>query len=549
MNIPPTNNRATESERDVQPDPSVAQQSDATARQNRASTSAPSNDRPSLLQRAVSIETQRRLQLQRLSVVTPAATQAVAVAQPHDDAMDATASIGPTQPTPPPVSAVHSPRMLLQGRPQHAESFDVAPHLMARRLTVQTALAEFGSPSPGSGFSAMLRRQGMPINLPPPLNLSGAPELPPPTRHSPAQRFPAPGDAMRRGRALAFDESVIPPGLRPPRLIRDAMRYPTMTLEDSVASWTTTCSSEALAVLQVRWRDISAEDGALTFGDFLAKLNKNINADNLPFRQQTAELLEQLSNDSALRQQVFAISVEATTSCEDRVSHAMVMMQTAARAAKFRQTEFASDADALLVQRQFHRLDLLHDTARAIVEETGNGLEELETHLHLLIRHVDALALTGVVPAMDMRWNVCSHVSDERSAMIPAEIKHQENEEFAGWLTHSPSWLDYIARTDKARFDTAQYARDTLFDTAFQPRLDARLAETGLDKEAEPAVWADAERVLGKAVSEEMIDEINVGLTKEFLAARGNLHLVDRFWPEHEHAVTAAAADVGASSV
>ena len=486
--------------------------------------------------------------------MSPATAHAVEIAMQRDDATMAelpfampaasAASAASTEAATFATASSHSPQLPTPWRPPSSDAFDVEPHWLARRAAMQNVLATFGSPPPESGFSAMLRSPSAPINLPPRVDLNIAPPSPGEPPHTPVQRSPASSQRFRRGRVLAFDESQIPAGLRPPRLIRDSMRYAPMALEEIVASWCPTGNSDALTTLQERWRIISTEDGARTFGKFLAKLNKNINTDNLSFRRQTAELLDQLSKDDALRQQVFAISVESTTSCEDRVSHTMVLMQTAARAASFKQTDFATDAQALQVQRQFHRLALLHDIARTIVDETGNGDEELETHLHLLIRHVDALELNGSVPAMDMRFDICSRISEPRSATVPAEIKRQENEQFAGWLAHSPSWLDYIARTDQTRFDTAQKARDTLFETGFQERLDARLADAGLHKADEPAVWDDAELLLGKAVFKEMIDEINSRLTKDFLAARDALHLLEKYWPDDACAVANLPTDI-----
>lgn len=540
MNLPPSDRRAAQLTPDVHPDHSITHRVDSAVRQVVAATTSPHSDPPSFLPQAIATETRRRLQLQALPVATSTIARVSAIAMPDDHAMMAD-SPG-SAPAAPAVSAGHSPVAPLQGRPPRGEAPYFEPPWISRRLALRLAAAEPGNHSPGRDFRAELRDQGTPTNLQPRRNPDNMASTAGVSRQRSAPPSPAATQIHRRSRALAFDDSEFPPGLRPPRLIREHLQYAPTSLEHIVASWNTAHTVEALATLQSQWHDISAEDGAHTFGEFLVRLNENINAKNLAFRQQTSDLLDQIGNDPALRQQVFAISVEATTSCEDRVSHAMVMMQTAARAAHFKQTSFATDAQAVLVQRQFHRLDLLHDMARTIVDETGNGEEELETHLHLLIRHVDALELNGSVPAMEMYFDGCSDVSDERSATIPAEIKQLENEKFAEWLAHSPSWLDYIARTDKARFDYAQDARDTLFDTEFQQRLDARLGDTGLNKNLDPATWADAERVLGKAVSEQMINEINTGLTKDFLAARGNLQLLEKYWPDDECSVTTRAA-------
>lgn len=489
MNIPPSDRRAVGSNHEGEQNLLAPQSSASAATHDAAATTPPRDDRPALPSRLMSTERQRRLELHGYFGSTPIA----------------------------------------------------APENL----------------SPVRASAAALRAWGTPLTLPPEVDLGASPGTAGISPRGAVLSFVAPRQIHRRRRALAFDESHVPPTLIRTRQIRDLLQEiprpqqdTAVPLEESVASWNTTINSEALATLQSRWSAFSAEDGATSFGRFLVKLNnENMNAESKLFRQQTADLLDQMSNDPQLRQQVFAISVEATTSCQDRVSHAMVMMQGAARTARFMQTEFAGDAGAVLVQRQFHRLDLLHNLAQTIVKETGNGGEELETHLHLLIRHVDALKLTDAVPSMAMFYDGCSRIDGERSAKIPAEIKGQENDKFSGWLMHSPSWLDYIARIDKPRFDAAQEARDTLFETEFQQRLDARLVNTGLNKEDEPAIWADAERGLGTAVHKEMVDEINTGMTRDFLTARGNLHLLDKYWPDHECTVIAHAAVAHSVSV
>ena len=372
------------------------------------------------------------------------------------------------------------------------------------------------------GFAAALQNQGITLDLPAGLAIPTWP-----TSHSPQSPATAPfglHQASHRGRGQ-------PSNRRAARMIRDLMQPSPLMLADIAIQWSNAGNADNSAALHARWNSFSSEDGAQVFGEFLVKLTGTVNADNAAFKTQTAELLAQLDSDPALRQQVFAISVDSTTACEDRVSLAFVTMLAAARAAKFRQTTFASDADAVTMQRQFHRLELLHDLAHTIVNETHNSNEELETHLHLLTRHVDALQLTGAVPKMQMRWDTCSQVSSERDATVAPTIKQQENAQFTRWLSHSPSWLDYIERDDKPRFDAMHDARDTLFEQQFAPRLAVRLSETGLNQREDPAAWVDAERALGKVVATEITDEVHAALTTDFLTARGNAHLLEPFWP------------------
>lgn len=438
-------------------------------------------------------------------------------------APDLAATAAVSQPSPPPQSQTSHGTSGISGwsNPMHRRASQIAAP------ESRTA----GSTGRGTqGFAAMIQTQGLALELPPGLAVPTWP-----TSRSPESQGAPPfglHQISHRGRGQ-------PSNRRTARMIRDLMQPSPLMLADIATQWSNVGDADNNAELHARWNSFSREGGAQVFSEFLVKLTGTINADNAAFKKQTANLLTQLVDDPALRQQVFAISVDSTTACEDRVSLAFVTMLAAARAAKFRHTTFASDADAVTMQRQFHRLDLLHALARTIVNETHNTNEELETHLHLLTRHVDALQLTGTVPDMQMRWDTCSQVSPARDAAVAPTIKRQENEHFARWLSHSPSWLDYIEREDKARFDAMHEARAALFEQQFQSRLDTRLNETGLNQRDDPAAWADAERAFGKIVAEEITDQLHAGLSIDFLTARGNAHLLEPFWP-------AAASDEAA---
>lgn len=288
------------------------------------------------------------------------------------------------------------------------------------------------------------------------------------------------------------------------------------------------------ASMTSRWCEIDKEDGAQAFGAFLVKLRDTVNANNPDVRRLTMELVRQITDDPALREQVFAISVGATDTCEDRVSHTLLQMRAAALASTFRQTHFDGDHAALSVQRQFVRLELLHELAKVIVGETGNSKEHLETDLYLPMKHAQALNLNDMVPSMDMRWAMCARVTPERDATVVATIKRQENDEFVRRLSNADSWLDYVRRHNQPLYDASREQLIDLFDEPYRAELDARLNATGLNKNSNPAAWSDAERILGKVVSDEFTDRINQVLTRDFLDLRGALYLLDSVWPEEE---------------
>lgn len=334
----------------------------------------------------------------------------------------------------------------------------------------------------------------------------------------------------------------------PPRILHDELHSPHPPLiapEAPVAQLFASDhgdNTEAYALLKTRWCDIGKEDGAREFGAFLVKLRDTVNADNPDVRQLTMELVQQITDDPVLREQVFANSIGATETCEDRVSHTLLQMRAAAMASKFRKTHFDDDHAALLVQRQFIRLEFLHELAEDIVGKTGNGKEQLETDLYLPVKHAPALHLSDMVPRMDMRWAMCARVTPERDAAVVATIKRRENDEFVRRLSHADSWLDYIRRHNQPLYDASRERLIDLFDEPYRAELDARLDATGLKKEADPAAWTDAERTLGKLVSDEFTNRINQILTRDFLDLRGALHLLNNVWPEEECAPKISAA-------
>ena len=397
-------------------------------------------------------------------------------------------------PSPPPSLRRMNP--LLHRPPANANEMDVAPS------------------SPQFDRNALGRRINRSISPLPALRLPDG-TLFSDVEHHIQRNFPIP-DSLQR--SLNFQD--------------DVQEAP--AIADVIAPWIDNNNAGSHSALMTRWQEIAHEDGAEAFSTFLIRLRETVNADNPHVRQTAMELVKQLSDDPVLRQQIFAISVGATESCEDRVSHTLLMMVAAARAANFSQTHFDYDHQAISVQRQFHRLALLHTLAEEIVGETGNGKEHIETDHYLKVNHADALHLSGLVPTMAMRWATFAKVTPARDDTVVPTIKRQENAEFAQWLAHSPSWLGYVHTQVPPLFDASREKLAEALDQPFQARLDEQLRATGLNKTTDSAAWNDAERILGKTISDQIVDQFNQKLTHDFLDLRGARHLLQPHWPVEE---------------
>ncbi|MBC6243405.1 type III secretion system effector E3 ubiquitin transferase SspH1, partial [Salmonella enterica subsp. enterica serovar Newport] len=94
----------------------------------------------------------------------------------------------------------------------------------------------------------------------------------------------------------------------------------------AVADWLTS-AREGEAAQADRWQAFGLEDNAAAFSLVLDRLRETENfKKDAGFKAQISSWLTQLAEDAALRAKTFAMATEATSTCEDRVTHALHQM-------------------------------------------------------------------------------------------------------------------------------------------------------------------------------------------------------------------------------
>ncbi|NOJ41553.1 T3SS effector NEL-type E3 ubiquitin ligase NopM [Bradyrhizobium australiense] len=266
------------------------------------------------------------------------------------------------------------------------------------------------------------------------------------------------------------------------------------------------------------WQHFGDEPGAQHYAGFLERLRGTVNYGNDEFRHAVADDLRQAAADPRLREQFFAQASEANASCEDRVTLHWNGMQTARLNADVEDGVY-DDRLGELIQRGriAFRLEALDEIARdrvnSLVSDDPNA-DDIEVYLayqHLLR---EPLELSHVAP--DMRFLAVSHVSEDDAAQALDLVREREANQFSDYMaTRWQPWETVLRRIAPDEHAAMQDRLVEAMGEEFQGRLDQRLAEHGLLGDA------DAERVLGAQVRNEIAGEIKREVMHRLFADRG----------------------------
>nr|WP_271587248.1 NEL-type E3 ubiquitin ligase domain-containing protein [Bradyrhizobium sp. CCBAU 53415] len=245
-----------------------------------------------------------------------------------------------------------------------------------------------------------------------------------------------------------------------------------------------------------------------------------MNYGNEAFRQAVAEDLRQAAVRPRLREQYFELASGANASCEDRITLAWNGMQTARLNADVEEGVYDGRLGELLEHgRVMFRLEALDGIARERVNSLRRAnpnaeVDEIEVYLAYQTQLRDALELRHIAP--DMRFMNVSHVTEDDVARAEASVLNQEATEFPDYL--AARWQPWESVMRPIAPEDYAEMQERLVDAMgiqFQTRLDGRLAEHGLRGDA------DAERVLGAQIRNEIAREIKSAVMHQVLAKLG----------------------------
>lgn len=293
---------------------------------------------------------------------------------------------------------------------------------------------------------------------------------------------------------------------------------PVRPLGDVVTIWLPAESDVA-----EKWRTIANEENASAFSAFLGRLANTVNAKKDPeFKQKIAAWLAMLADSPGLRDMTFMVAVGATETCEDRVSYSWNEMQKLALAHRVENGEFDEKfSDLIATGRVMFRLEQLEEIAHEKVK-TLHFTDEIEVWMAFQTMLHDTLALSTV--CKEMRYCGVSGVTKADLKTAEIKVKQAENSIFSGWFSQWMPWQKVLKRTESARWQQTAETKDKAFAAVYPQRVASALAAAGLTGDA------DAERIIGQKVMQEMNKEIFTTLTREVLTVRDLASLINWQW-------------------
>jgi len=319
-------------------------------------------------------------------------------------------------------------------------------------------------------------------------------------------------------------ETIGVPGYRGPRIYfsmsRAAALWETRPLHESVAAW---LAPEQKGGIADTWRALAQEGGAAEFSDFLGYLGQTQDAIKHPaFKTAVAAWLTRLGEDSALRETTFAVAIDATASCEDRVTLAYNQMQLAALVHDVKNGAFDNALPELIAAG---RVAFRHEHITQIAREKVKTLafvDEIEVYLGFINQLRGPLKLTTATE--EMRFFGVSGIAQDDLQAAEIRVKTAENGQFRAWVAQWEPWHRTLERIAPEAWAKAGDEKMRLYDTTYDKRVSTGLAARGLTGNA------DAERQIGVNIMDDINKTVFEAMTDSVLANNHLTSLLDERW-------------------
>ncbi|EKS7553007.1 E3 ubiquitin--protein ligase [Salmonella enterica] len=269
-----------------------------------------------------------------------------------------------------------------------------------------------------------------------------------------------------------------------PSVLREAR-----ALHLSVADWLMSAQEEEQAPAD-RWHTFGQEDNAVAFSLVLDRLSETENFEkDTGFKAQISSWLTQLAEDDVLRAKTFAMAVEATSSCEDRVTLALHQMKNVQQIHNAEKGVYDNNLPGLVsTGREMFRLAKLEQISREKVR-TLALVDEIEVYLAHQNKLKESLELTSVTAEMRFFGVSGVTVSDLQAAEL--QVKAAENSEFSEWILQRGPLHSVLERKEPERFNALREKQISDYQDTYQMLSDTELKPSGLVGNT------DAERTIG----------------------------------------------------
>ncbi|EII4815318.1 type III secretion system effector E3 ubiquitin transferase SspH1 [Salmonella enterica] len=272
----------------------------------------------------------------------------------------------------------------------------------------------------------------------------------------------------------------------------------------AVADWLTS-AREGEAAQADRWQAFGLEDNAAAFSLVLDRLRETENfKKDAGFKAQISTWLTQLAEDAALRAKTFAMATEATSTCEDRVTHALHQMNNVQLVHNAEKGEYDNNLQGLVsTGREMFRLATLEQIAR---EKAGTLalVDDVEVYLAFQNKLKESLELTSVTS--EMRFFDVSGVTVSDLQAAELQVKTAENSGFSKWILQWGPLHSVLERKVPERFNALREKQISDYEDTYRKLYDEVLKSSGLVDDT------DAERTIGVSAMDSAKKEFLDGL-------------------------------------
>ncbi|EDG5089771.1 E3 ubiquitin--protein ligase [Salmonella enterica subsp. enterica serovar Derby] len=315
---------------------------------------------------------------------------------------------------------------------------------------------------------------------------------------SSAARVYLDGNPLSERTLQALRDITSAPGYSGPRILFDmagaSAPREARALHLAAADWLTS-AREGEAAQADRWQAFGLEDNAAAFSLVLDRLRETENfKKDAGFKAQISSWLTQLAEDAALRAKTFAMATEATSTCEDRVTHALHQMNNVQLVHNAEKGEYDNNLQGLVsTGREMFRLEKLEQIAR---EKAGTLAlaDDVEVYLAYQNKLKKALGLTSVTAEMRFFGVSGVTVSDLQAAEL--QVKAAEKSELREWILQWGPLHSVLERKAPERVNALREKQISDYEETYRMLSDTELRPFGLVGNT------DAERTIGARAME-----------------------------------------------
>ncbi|HAC6574449.1 TPA_asm: hypothetical protein G0B27_09330 [Salmonella enterica subsp. indica] len=273
-----------------------------------------------------------------------------------------------------------------------------------------------------------------------------------------------------------------------------------------------------------QWAVFAGEANAPAFSRFLDRLGNTVNMRNNPhFKMKVTTLLERLTHDAKLREMIFTAVMDASESCEDRITFTYNNIQRIMMVHDAEQGTFDNSlAELVSAGREMFRLTQLEQIAQEKAK-TLNLVDEIEIYLGYQNRLRERLKLMTSAPKM--RFFGVSGIKDSDLEKAEMRVKTAENRQFREWFTLWEPWHKIIERIAPEIWTEIITEKNRIVETGeFIARVNDELRLAGRSDDIA------AEATAGVKVMREIDLRLFNSATKRVLAKTDQEHLLKPQW-------------------